>query len=60
MLQAKFDHAEYNVNHPILFANPYPLSHKISDYCLGWTMSQPNLTIFNDETVYEWELYPSP
>lgn len=56
-LLAKFENNTYN---DIVFTSPFTLSHKISDYCLGWTLSQPNITIVNEESVFRSVQYPAP
>lgn len=53
-LLAKFNNHLYK---DIVFESPYYLSHKVSDYCLGWTMSAPNITIVNEDSVKNHDMY---
>ena len=34
-------------NKTMEFVSHFTIKHTISDYCLGWTVSQPNITILN-------------
>ena len=37
--------------HVITFIYPHALQFRITDYCLGWTLSPANITLNDDRTV---------